>query len=532
MRAFSNRIPPPPSDPAHDHVMAMMKHRAEIDLEFRLLMGDLEKKMPAFVLTRMEGGSGFSVAQTLRHFFLEYLNRLVRTGPHSFPTSFNVVESFLSYSNRFFAFDLREEREHLLRLHEYIDWYTAGCFPDKPAVLIDIVPEGVVYAYNMVSPLEDFAIETTDSKIRILGVALVRHGPELSAMIVAGEAPPFPSDEVISGLDIGTPSKGREDIQPDPSYEVTDRLVPELPGHARIILLARFDLEYSRYDVRYVNLDIGASYMVLTDDPTIFDGEPDKEAMAKSAEGMERYSGFFSALASMLYLPAFFLDQGSRIVESKFATSLRVESTTRKVRSAIKVLGQSQVPFFRTIRCLAASSPDASKVVRIVEPPEMAFCSSGYWKPLAAGEIGEAKDGTPIVGQTWVERTDSWSTSSLHSFVMSRGCRVVVGADPGWIYIMRSGSHYPDLYKIGLTRRSGETRAIELSSATGVPTGFEVLAQWEVGDCSRVEREIHIRLAHYRVNKRREFFRGNLQSIVEVIGQALREIESPDLGQH
>jgi hypothetical protein len=69
-------MPPPPSDPAYGQVMAIMKHRAETDLAFRLLMRDLEKRMPAFVLTRMQGGSGFPVAQTLRHFFQEYLNRL------------------------------------------------------------------------------------------------------------------------------------------------------------------------------------------------------------------------------------------------------------------------------------------------------------------------------------------------------------------------------------------------------------------------------------------------------------------------
>jgi hypothetical protein len=258
MRAFSARVPPPPSHPAYEQIMATLRRRAETDVAFRLQMRDLEEQVPGFVLSRMEGGSGFPVAETLRHFFREYFGRLMRAGPHSLPTSFNVVESFLSFSERFFVFDLREEREHLLRLHEYIDWYTAGCFPDKPAVLTDIVSEGVVYAYNMVSPLEDFAIETTDSKIRILGVALVRHGQELSAMIVAGEAPPFPSDEeIISGFKRGRITPGREAIQPDPSYGVKDRYIPELPGYTRVILLARFDLEYSRYDVRYINLDLG-----------------------------------------------------------------------------------------------------------------------------------------------------------------------------------------------------------------------------------------------------------------------------------
>jgi len=504
--------------------MAALERRAEMDLEFRLKMREQKEQLPVFVMTRAAGGSGFAIAYTLRrYFFFEYFDRLMRLGPFSFPSSFNVVESFLSFSERFGVFDIRQEREHLLRLNEYIDWYTSGSFPDKPAVLNDILPEGIVYEYNMVSPLEDFAIETVDSKLRTLGVAMVRHGPELSAMIVAGEAPPFPSDErAVINFDSPKLRYREEGVRPDPSLGVKDRYIAELSGYARVIMLARFNLSYSRYDVRYINLDVGPSYVVLTDDKTIYE-EGMKDVLAKSEEGLERYSGFFSALASMLYLPAFFVDQASRIIETKFATELQVRRNTVRVRKALKFLGVAEVPFYRTVRCLASPSPGANGAVRTVEPPDMEFESSGYWRPLAPGEIGEAKDGTPIVGKTWVERTESWSSRSLESFVVSRSHRVIIGKDPGVIYIMRSGSHYTDLYKIGLTRRDSEKRAGELSSATGVPTSFEVLVQWEVGDCSAVEQEVHKRFKPLRVNKRREFFRGNLQVIVSVIDQVLRE---------
>lgn len=79
---------------------------------------------------------------------------------------------------------------------------------------------------------------------------------------------------------------------------------------------------------------------------------------------------------------------------------------------------------------------------------------------------------------------------------------------------MRSASHGLDLYKIGLTRREPTERASELSGATGVPTPFEVLARWEVGDVKAVEAEAHRRLKHYKVNKRREFFRAPLSTII------------------
>lgn len=530
MRAFAARLPPPPSHPNYEIVKDALNRRAEMDLAFRLKMSELREQLPGFILTRMQGGTGFPIAQTLRHFFFEYFDRAMKFGPHSLPTSFNVVESFLSFSERFLAFDLREEREHLLRLNEYIDWYTAGSFPDKPAILAEILPERIIHAYNMVSPLEDFAIETTESKLRILGAAMVRHGSELSAMIVAGEIPPFPPDaEIIDGFKEHGRPKGKEDIRPSAEYGVKDRYIAELPGYTRIIMLARFDLEYARYDVRYVNVDLGSSYLILTDDKMILPGDSESEdCLANSKKMLERYSGLFSALASILYLPAFFVDQAPRIVDTTFATGLYVESASAKVKKAKKILGLSQFTFFRSVRCLASPPPNTIEAVRTIEPPEMAFRSSGYWQPLEPGAVGEGRDGTPIVGKTWVQRTESWTSQSLQSFVVSKTPRTIAGQNPGWIYVMRSGSHYADLYKIGLTRRSSETRALELSSATGVPTGFEVLAQWEVGDCTVAEQQIHKRLKPLRVNNRREFFRGNLQVIIATIDNVVRESDMPD----
>ncbi len=64
----------------------------------------------------------------------------------------------------------------------------------------------------------------------------------------------------------------------------------------------------------------------------------------------------------------------------------------------------------------------------------------------------------------------------------------------------------------------------QLTSATGVPTKFEVLAEWAVGDCATVEKIVHNRLRAYRVNKRREFFRVSLSKAVEIVNEAVNNI--------
>ncbi|MBX3347793.1 MAG: GIY-YIG nuclease family protein [Nitrospira sp.] len=523
MKRFPKIRMPHPSQPDYKIVMAALNRQAEMDVGFRLKMDEINEKLPHFALTRSQGGSGFIVAETLRGYFIEYLNRLTLHGQFSLPTSFNVVQSFLSYSKSLLAFDLREEREHLLRFYEYFDWYTANSFPDQPLALTDILPEGIVYAYNGISPLDDFVLETDNSKLRILGVGMVRHGHDLSAIIIAGENPPFPSDEDIRKelkIPDSSPYPGKEGLRSEPSLNTKDRYVSELPGHSRVIMLARYDLQDSTFDVRYVNLDVGAGYMVLTDDRTIYHNENDRDEMLPfSIENLPRYSSLFSALASLLYLPAFFVDHGARIVETKFATDLHTKSRRTLVNKAIKTLGLNQVPFFRTMRCLSGIYPDRSKAVLTIDPPAMDFESSGYWRPLPNGEVGQTKDGTPIVGQTWVKRTETWKAQSLSSFVISRTPCLSSGEDPGWIYIMRSGSHHDDIYKIGLTRRTTEERAKELSGSTGVPTGFEVLFSWVVGDCAKFEQELHRRLKHLRINRQREFFRGNLQEIVKAVSE-------------
>lgn len=82
------------------------------------------------------------------------------------------------------------------------------------------------------------------------------------------------------------------------------------------------------------------------------------------------------------------------------------------------------------------------------------------------------------------------------------------GPRPGWVYVMTNRA-MPGIVKIGMTTRSPELRARDLSGATGVPEPFEVVHAVSVSDCAAVEAALHRKLtrARHRVNRRREFFR-------------------------
>lgn len=82
----------------------------------------------------------------------------------------------------------------------------------------------------------------------------------------------------------------------------------------------------------------------------------------------------------------------------------------------------------------------------------------------------------------------------------------------GWVYIL-SNEYMPGIFKVGMTTTSPETRAKELSSATGVPYPFKVEAAFHCEDPSKSEREIHEVLENERINESREFFKDDLEAL-------------------
>jgi hypothetical protein len=77
--------------------------------------------------------------------------------------------------------------------------------------------------------------------------------------------------------------------------------------------------------------------------------------------------------------------------------------------------------------------------------------------------------------------------------------------EAGTVYVLTNPQH-ERVVKIGYTTRDPDTRAKELSSATGVPGDFSVAHEAHVSDARAVEQAVHERLSEHRTNKHREFF--------------------------
>lgn len=78
------------------------------------------------------------------------------------------------------------------------------------------------------------------------------------------------------------------------------------------------------------------------------------------------------------------------------------------------------------------------------------------------------------------------------------------------------------LIKIGRTARDPQSRAKELSAATGVPAPFVVAYDAYFKDCAKAEEFVHTRLETkgYRVSNNREFFTAPLKEVINAIMEA------------
>ncbi len=100
----------------------------------------------------------------------------------------------------------------------------------------------------------------------------------------------------------------------------------------------------------------------------------------------------------------------------------------------------------------------------------------------------------------------------------------------GRVYILRDPYHKDALIKIGRTKMDPEERARELSRATGVPHGFEVMFEEDVSDCTLAETLVHQKLSKYRINPRREFFRLPLKNAIRVVFTVCIEMNKEPAG--
>lgn len=492
-----------------------------MDLSIRPILKDMAEKAHARVWIQYNNGAGLQMDLALREFLAEYNSRAREHGMDSMPANFNVMEAFFNFLPNPGLFSLYQEVDHLFSMPTLIDYATSDAPSDADADLMHI-QETCIYSYNICSALEDQLFSVVGNiNFAIGGVSFIRHGRELSAIMLCGEQTDLGERSKKAARDAQLMETTqdfvlRRPFGPDP--ELKPEAVPLLgsTNFARSLVLARIDLVDKTFDARYLLSDAGNHYSVTTDD---YACGLDTTTLAEQAEKLSGYEALFHALRVMLHLPTLFARNKERVKMEKRETTLGTMRSATQTRKAKKHAVVGEALNRRTISVLDQVADVADLALFV--PPKVVVETKGYWKNLRHDDVGTDKDGKPIHGRTWVEekatwmRPDRWKLLSVSKPTPD----TLIPPDTstnGHIYIMRCITHAENIFKVGLTRRTVNERAAELSASTSSPTTFYPVLSWEVSDCVEAEKEIHELLSAFRVSGSREFFCAPVGVIVQV----------------
>lgn len=272
-------------------------------------------------------GANMPIDQTLRTFLIEYNSRLQKHGFFSFPSSFNVLEAFFKYT-RFSKFILREEKDHMLFLEDFMDFITQPTTKINPDEIFNTIEDNLIHNYTMRDIPGTFSFFASKNQYVIQGVSLVKHEDEINILAILGKKADI--DKETEKIIKAQTEHGKRfrDVEPDPLLKLEAvRLSPDT-NYWKHLVATRYNLKTKTYDVRYVMADCGNSYIIVTDDQNIFvnlPAEKREETLKESITKLQKYLDLFEIIQTFLYLPFYFLkhDESSKI--EKHPTNLRTK---------------------------------------------------------------------------------------------------------------------------------------------------------------------------------------------------------------
>lgn len=497
---------------------------------------DRYNEAQALVAVQSVNGSGLFADQQLREYNNEYNNRVFNHSLWDLPGSFNVVEAFNKFLPPLSIFELRQERDHLFSFQSFIDWVTGGEIESDDLGLVDVLEEGVIYSFNSVDSPSSLCFSTSDGKeFGFASMSCIRFGGEVSLILLAGQKADLDveSEAVRKSLEGYEAFSHRPHIQP--SDTLAPRAEPLIEGQDlwKTIVLLRFDTESKTIDARYVFKDCGQSYQGHTDDldnylnnKGEFIDDRLKDLYCNVKESIKQYTPLFELGKTCLLLPKYFVMHGDAVLVERHPTDFKEFRLKLKNKKIIeKVEGRFHIAHRDVYAYIPKAMRSPDRVAFIA--PEYKIETSGFWKKLPLASEGRDKHGRQIHGRTWVSQTLSWveEANASTSVVTKQNTEIKRGNNPGYIYVMRSAAHEKDVFKIGLTTRTTDVRANELSRSTSSPDVFLVVEEWATSDCILAEKMIHAKLDEFRINPSREYFKARYKEIFSAIDEVISEID-------
>lgn len=489
---------------------------------------------------QMFNGLDFENENYIRYLLKEYAGRVVNHGLNSLPLSYNIMEPFFNFNTENIIFELVEEEEsYCVSIVDFLDFVTSPNFNTEKINLHDNIPEDVMYHFTMPSGEDEISFTTDNGKEYVIGHAsLIRRDNEIVVVLNSGEI--YDEDEAKEFInskrnenrdELLTPRKKELGIQFDKS------LVPDIVPYLDrddlwlTIAAARFDIDTRTLDMRFVAKDVNSSFSIQSDDLIVY---LDENGNFRSEDAKSMYENILQELYEMnslfefakfcMYLPYYIFENEEKIIQVEYPTKLNELIKGIKSRRDFKNVPKRYKVYSRPFYYVESEHLNI-KLATEIKDESLKIETSGYWKRLNFDEKGLDKKGREIQGRTWVEKHETYYKADIATPTKVVRKKRFEGENSGVIYIMRQASMNKDIFKIGLTTRTSEERSKELSN-TSVPDKFLVAAQFPTVDCKKAEKFIHDRLSVYRLSKRREFFKVNLELAIQVCREITEQVNN------
>lgn len=490
------------------------------------------------VSIQMANGIDKSNENTIRHYLAEYARRFVKSGPNSFPLSFNVLEPFFVFNHHNSIVQLIEEEESYgISLLDFLDFSTEPSFDIGEIDLFENIPEKLIYHFSF-TDFDEYNFSNSHGKTFLIsGVSLVRQGNEVSILMQAGEsfdkqeAQDYFKENTRESLEKGiNPSKRALGVEVFPEGE--PKVVPfegreDLWLHSVGVLV---DIETKSIDIRHIARDDNLTYAIISDDLSSIlidesesNKERNKEFIENQLQELNNYAAVFDFAMYCLALTNYIFENETRIVEvtyeTKLSSFLEGPITKRKYRHVPSKYKIHAKPFYY----LETASQQVFESKEL-ENASFKIDKSGYWKRIGFDENGFDKKGRKVVGKTWVERNDVYYTGKKGVTKVNEHT-IFSEETAGHLYIMRQPTHEENIFKVGLTKRNVNKRKKELSNTSSADSFF-VITSFYTKDCLTAEKQVHEALDEFRLTSRREFFKCDLKVILETCETVVNSINA------
>jgi len=527
LRHFGAFSSPTPDEAGYQSFKDFMKKNINNNSKKRKELNEKYREASSIWHTQYYNGISLLQDKELRFFLNEFNDRAWKHGFGAMPSSFNVLEGFFKWKPDLFYFELLEEEEHLFSLYDFFDFVTSKNCSNSIDYFIDNVEDELIYSYNVLNDIKELTFSTTDSKEHVIGgVSFVKRANEVFMLLVGGEL--GDTEKLSKNIpDYNASDKLRSYVKP--SEELQKEAV-KLLGHKdiwKVNIYARIDLEKKTIDSRYIQKDIGVGFSTITDDYgmlelSIKDKDKLKELLNSRATEIVNYEAIFEAAFSCLYLPEYFDYNDDFVLPEEHPTKL-YNKTLRK--PLFKNAPKFSSTYFNKVKDVWVLDKNIDPITGKTKlaRTELKIEKDGYWKQLNPGQIGIDKNGNEIHNRTWVEETLSWQEKTTTKNDIEITIPSSTSINAGYIYLLRDPAHELDLFKIGLTTKTVEERAKQLSG-THSPDKFVIINRWQVADCVLAEKLIHQKLDNYRINPKREFFKISLEDAIKKISPIIDQI--------